>query len=83
MDVYARIAIITLGAAVLVGVLRRLGQSAIVAYLVLGMLVGPSVCRILRADHSIQHLAETGGTELVGPARELAPGTFYRPAGAE
>ena len=28
-------------------------------------------------------LAETGGTELVGPARELAPGTFYRPAGAE
>ena len=28
-------------------------------------------------------LAETGGTELVGPARELAPGTFYRPAAAE
>jgi NitT/TauT family transport system substrate-binding protein len=25
-------------------------------------------------------LAEIGGTELVGPARELAPGTFYRPA---
>jgi NitT/TauT family transport system substrate-binding protein len=25
-------------------------------------------------------LAEVGGTELVGPARELAPGTFYRPA---
>jgi NitT/TauT family transport system substrate-binding protein len=24
-------------------------------------------------------LAETGGTELVGPARELAAGTFYRP----
>ncbi len=28
-------------------------------------------------------LAETGGTELVGPARELAPGTFYRPASVE
>jgi NitT/TauT family transport system substrate-binding protein len=26
-------------------------------------------------------LAEIGGTELVGPARELAPGTFYQPAG--
>ena len=25
-------------------------------------------------------LAEIGGTELVGPARELAAGTFYRPA---
>ena len=25
-------------------------------------------------------LAEVGGAELVGPARELAPGTFYRPA---
>jgi NitT/TauT family transport system substrate-binding protein len=25
-------------------------------------------------------LAEIAGTELVGPARELAPGTFYRPA---
>ena len=23
-------------------------------------------------------LAEVGGTELVGPARELNPGTFYR-----
>ncbi len=28
-------------------------------------------------------LAETGGTDLVGPARELASGTFYRPAAAE
>ena len=26
-------------------------------------------------------LAEIGGAELVGPARELAAGTFYRPAG--
>jgi NitT/TauT family transport system substrate-binding protein len=26
-------------------------------------------------------LAEVGGTELVGSTRELAPGTFYRPAG--
>ncbi len=25
-------------------------------------------------------LAETGGAQLVGPARELPPGTFYRPA---
>jgi NitT/TauT family transport system substrate-binding protein len=25
-------------------------------------------------------LAEIGGSELVGPARTLAPGTFYRPA---
>jgi NitT/TauT family transport system substrate-binding protein len=25
-------------------------------------------------------LADVAGTELVGPARELAPGTFYRPA---
>jgi NitT/TauT family transport system substrate-binding protein len=25
-------------------------------------------------------LAEIGGAELVGPARQLAPGTFYRPA---
>jgi NitT/TauT family transport system substrate-binding protein len=28
-------------------------------------------------------LAEVGGTELVGPARELAAGTFYRPASGE
>ena len=28
-------------------------------------------------------LAEIGGVELVGPARELAPGTFYRPATSE
>ena len=28
-------------------------------------------------------LAELGGTELVGPARELSPGTFYRPAAGE
>jgi len=28
-------------------------------------------------------LAEIGGAELVGPARELAAGTFYRPAAAE
>jgi NitT/TauT family transport system substrate-binding protein len=28
-------------------------------------------------------LAEIGGTELVGQARELAPGTFYRPASGE
>jgi NitT/TauT family transport system substrate-binding protein len=28
-------------------------------------------------------LAEIGGTELVGPARELAAGTFYRSAAAE
>jgi len=28
-------------------------------------------------------LAEVGGAELVGPARELAAGTFYRPASGE
>ena len=28
-------------------------------------------------------LAEIGGAELVGPARELPAGTFYRPAAAE
>jgi NitT/TauT family transport system substrate-binding protein len=28
-------------------------------------------------------LAEIGGAELVGPARELAAGTFYRPAARE
>ena len=28
-------------------------------------------------------LAEVGGAELVGPAHELAPGTFYRPASGE
>jgi NitT/TauT family transport system substrate-binding protein len=28
-------------------------------------------------------LAEIGGAELVGPARELAPGTFYRPRSGE
>jgi NitT/TauT family transport system substrate-binding protein len=30
-----------------------------------------------------QILAEIGGAELVGPARELAPGTFYRPQSGE
>ena len=28
-------------------------------------------------------LAEIGGAELVGPARQLAAGTFYRPAAGE
>ena len=28
-------------------------------------------------------LAEIGGAELVGPADELAPGTFYRPVSGE
>ena len=28
----------------------------------------------------LQVLAEIGGVELVGQARELAPGTFYKPA---
>jgi NitT/TauT family transport system substrate-binding protein len=28
-------------------------------------------------------LADVGGAELVGPARELAAGTFYRPASGE
>ena len=31
------------------------------------------------ADHPL--VTSVGGTELVGQARELAPGTFYRPAG--
>ena len=36
--------------------------------------------KLAKAEALYRVLAETGGAALVGPARELAPGTFYRPA---
>lgn len=60
MDIFTQIAIVMSLAAVLVWVARRFKQSAIVAYLLLGFLVGPSGFSILPADVSATNLSEIG-----------------------
>jgi len=66
---------------------RRIGTSDAGALAIHRQRYGEGIVRRALADEEADAralylvLAEIGGTELVGPARELAPGTFYRPAG--
>jgi NitT/TauT family transport system substrate-binding protein len=66
---------------------RRIGVSDATALAIYRQRYGEGIVRRPLADEEADAralyrvLAEIGGTELVGPARELAPGTFYRPAG--
>jgi len=68
---------------------RRIGTSDAGALAIHRQRYGEGIVRRALADEETDAralylvLAEIGGTELVGPARELAPGTFYRPASGE
>jgi NitT/TauT family transport system substrate-binding protein len=68
---------------------RRIGTSDAGALATYRLRYGEGITRRAVADEEADAralyvvLAEIGGTELVGPARELAPGTFYRPASGE
>ena len=65
---------------------RRIGTSDAGALAIHRQRYGEGIVRRALVDEEADAralylvLAEVGGTELVGPARELAPGTFYRPA---
>jgi NitT/TauT family transport system substrate-binding protein len=67
----------------------RIGVSDAAALSIYRQRYGEGIVRRPLADEEADAralylvLAEIAGTELVGPARELAPGTFYRPAAAE
>jgi monovalent cation:H+ antiporter-2, CPA2 family len=60
VDVISGIAIVAVAAAVLVWLLQKLGQSAVIAYLVLGVVCGPSGARLLDASEEVGHLSEIG-----------------------
>lgn len=61
MDILSGIALVTLLAAALSWLMTRLGQSAIIAYILLGVLVGPSgPFNLLQASDSVAHLSEIG-----------------------
>jgi len=68
---------------------RRIGTSDAGALAIHRQRYGEGIVRRALVDEEADAralylvLAEVGGTELVGPARELAPGTFYRPASGE
>ncbi len=59
-DAFASVAVIAAVAAVLVWVLQKLGQSAIIAYLLLGLILGPSGLNAAQSTESVQHLSEAG-----------------------
>ncbi len=60
MDLFSKIAAVTLLAAVLVWTVQKLRQSAVVAYLALGVLVGPSVFGIMPSGEAVEHFSEIG-----------------------
>jgi NitT/TauT family transport system substrate-binding protein len=68
---------------------RRIGTTDSGALAIHRQRYGEGIARRALADEEADAralylvLAEIGGAELVGPARELAPGTFYRPASGE
>jgi monovalent cation:H+ antiporter-2, CPA2 family len=59
-DPLAVVALVAVSAAILVWLLQKLGQSAVIAYLVLGVACGPSGTKLLAAGEQVSHLAEFG-----------------------
>jgi CPA2 family monovalent cation:H+ antiporter-2 len=81
LDPFTSIAVIATIGALLVWVVQRLGQSPIVAYLGLGLLIGPSGLNLFQTSAGVQHFAEIGvlfllffvGLEFhLGALREMA-----------
>ncbi len=60
LDAFSAVAVIAASAAFLVWLLQKLGQSAVVAYLLLGIVFGPSGMDVVPNDESVQHLSEIG-----------------------
>lgn len=63
MDMFALLldVVLALGAALVMGLLlARLGQNAVVGYLLAGVLIGPHGLRLLRAVSEVQAMAELG-----------------------
>ena len=60
MGLAASIALITALGAVLVWLVVRVRQSSIVAYLALGILIGPDVLRLLQTGEAAQGMADIG-----------------------
>ena len=52
-------------AAVIGGLLERVGQSALIGYLCAGMLLGPGVLNIIDAEETVHALAELGVAMLL------------------
>lgn len=59
-DPFAATAILAAAAAFLVWLMQRIGQSAVVAYLLLGVAAGPSGLHLVSAGAEAQHLSEIG-----------------------
>lgn len=59
-DVISGVAFVAVAAALLVWVLQKLGQSPVIAYLLLGVACGPSGIRLLPATEEVLHLADIG-----------------------
>lgn len=61
MELLTSIAVITILAAVLAWIMTKLGQSAILAYILLGVLIGPSTpWTIIPANNEVANLSEIG-----------------------
>lgn len=60
IDLFTSIGLIVALAAVFVGGLHRLGQSSIVAWLLLGILLGPSALGAIPQNEAVHELAELG-----------------------
>ncbi|MFN0205209.1 MAG: cation:proton antiporter [Planctomycetota bacterium] len=60
MDLFTGIAVVTILAAILVWLMHKIGQSAILAYIALGVLVGPFGMKVVTASDNISHLSEIG-----------------------
>jgi CPA2 family monovalent cation:H+ antiporter-2 len=60
MDLFTGIAVVTIIAAVMVWLMQKIGQSPILAYIALGVLVGPSGLKWVPASDAVGHLSEIG-----------------------
>lgn len=65
VDIFLALGAITAIGAVLVWIVQRFGQSAILAYLALGIAVGPSGFHLLPPSADVNHLAELGVVALL------------------
>jgi len=60
MELFGNAALVIAAAALLVFVMQRLRQSAIVAHLLLGMVVGPHALDLVPSSSAVSHMAEIG-----------------------